>query len=346
LNKKRITSLGLVAALIVSFFVSINIGSVSISFDQFISLLTNKFTGQENPTELFQQNAILWGIRLPRVLMSLFIGSSLALCGAALQGLFRNPLADPTIIGISSGAMLAAAIVIVLAGDTLFSSYSFAGLSLLSVATFVGAILVIVFIFRIAKEGKKINVMTMLLSGIAINAVAAAGTGLLTYLANDVQLRTLTFWTMGSLGGSTWYNVLIVGACTILTLIFILPLHKQFNALALGEQEAAYIGINTEKLKRRVVIFTALSVGTAVAFCGMIGFVGLVVPHILRLVGGSDHRFLLPTSALAGALLLCWADNFSRTIVAPAEIPIGIITALAGAPIFLYLLLKQKKSTF
>ncbi len=345
MNKKKLTIIGLVLALVISFFVSINIGSVSISIEQFVALIGNKIMGQENSSNLFQQNAILWGIRLPRILMSLFVGSSLAVCGAALQGLFRNPLADPSIIGISSGAMLAAALVIVLAGDTLFSAYTIAGLSMLSIATFTGAILVIIFIFKIAKEGKRINVLTMLLSGIAINAAAAAGTGLLTYLANDVQLRTLTFWTMGSLGGATWGNVTIVGVSTILTLIFILPLNKQFNALALGEQEATYIGINTEKLKRKVVFFTALSVGTAVAFCGIIGFVGLVIPHILRLVGGSDHRFLLPASALAGALLLCWADNFSRTIVSPAEIPIGIITALAGAPIFLYLLLKQKKAT-
>jgi iron complex transport system permease protein len=241
------------------------------------------------------------------------------------------------------GSALAAALVIVLAGNLVFTSYTLGGMSLLTLFTFLGAVATTLLIFSLARRGKKVHVVTLLLGGIAINALAGAGTGLLTFVADDAQLRTITFWTLGSLGGASWISVIILSITTSLTLYFILPLFKSFNALSLGEEEAAYLGINTEELKRKVILFTALSIGASVAFCGMIGFVGLVVPHILRLVVGSDHRSLLPASALLGALLLCWADNLSRTLIAPAELPIGIITAICGAPVFLFLLVQRKK---
>jgi len=290
-----------------------------------------------------QHDAIIWIIRLPRVLLSLFVGASLALCGVAMQGLFRNPLADPSIIGVSSGAGLAAAVVIVLLGDIMVNIESVMGLPLLPLASFGGAWIATILIFSLAREKRRTNVATMLLAGIAINALAGAGTGLLTYIADDAQLRSLTFWTLGSLGGATWNQAGIMGLATLATVLLLFPMGKAFNALSLGEVEAGFLGIPVEKLKNRIIIATGIAIGTSVAFCGIIGFVGLVVPHLMRLAGGAQHRYLLPASTLCGALLLCGADTLSRTIVAPAELPIGIVTSLVGGPVFLFLLFRSKK---
>jgi iron complex transport system permease protein len=317
-------------------------GAFELSFFDASQIIWSKLSGL-SVVDDERLAAVIWQIRLPRVLLSLMVGASLAISGAALQGLFRNPLADPSIIGISMGAALSAAIVIVLADGVLAANYSIGGISLLAIATFLGALITTFLIFRIAKEGKKVNVMNMLLAGIAINAIAAAGVGLLTFLADNEELRTLTFWTLGSLGGASWLSVGVLSISTFLSLYFLLPLFKSFNALSLGEQEATYMGVNTEKLKLKVIIFSALAIGTGVAFCGMISFVGLVVPHIIRLIFGGDYRVLLPTSAIGGGLLLCWADNLARTAVIPAELPIGILTALFGAPVFLYLILNRRK---
>jgi iron complex transport system permease protein len=341
MNKPRILILVLIVAVLVSLPASVGLGAFELSFIDACQIIGSKLIGVE---QLDQERltAVVWQIRLPRVLLSLMVGASLAVSGAALQGLFRNPLADPSIIGISMGAALAAAMVIVLADGVLASTYSLGGVSLLAIATFFGALLTTFLIFGIAKEGKQINVMSMLLAGIAINAIAAAGVGLLTFLADNEQLRTLTFWTLGRLGGATWLSVGVLAVATALSLSFLLPLFKSFNALSLGEREAAYMGINIEQLKLKVIIFSALSIGAGVAFCGMISFIGLVVPHIIRLLFGGDYRILLPASALGGGLLLCWADNLARTVVVPAELPIGILTALFGAPVFLYLILNRK----
>ncbi|MFT5617697.1 MAG: iron complex transport system permease protein, partial [Arenicella sp.] len=247
---------------------------------------------------------------------------------------------DPSIVGISAGAALFASLTIVLGGS--FFSATWLGVSALSFASFTGAVLATILVFTISQEKRGTNVSTMLLAGIAINSLAGACMGVLTYLADDAQLRSLTFWTLGSLGGSNWLSVTILALVTVSSVIFLSRLYKPFNALALGEREAVNLGISVEKLKIQVVAFTALSIGSAVAFCGMIGFVGLVVPHILRLFGGSDHRFLLPASALGGALLLGLADTASRTVASPAELPIGIITSLVGAPIFLWLIYRKR----
>jgi len=289
-----------------------------------------------------QQEAIVWVIRLPRVLMSLLVGAALAVCGTAMQGLFRNPLADPSLIGVSAGAALAAAMVIVLIGPLLATVERLIGVPVLPLATFGGAVGSTVLIFGLARDKRRTNVATMLLAGIAINALAGAGTGLLTYLADDAQLRSLTFWTLGSLGGANWSQTSWMALATLCSLALLLPMAKSFNALSLGETEARHLGIPVEALKRRVIVATGLAVGASVAFCGLIGFVGLVVPHLLRLAGGAQHRYLLPASALGGAVLLCAADTLARTMVPPAEVPIGIVTSLVGAPVFLGLLFQQK----
>ena len=259
-----------------------------------------------------------------------------------MQGLFRNPLADPGLIGISSGAALAVAIVIVLAGP--FAGVL--GLYGLSIAAFVGGLTASMLIFRFAQLTGTFSVTYMLLAGIAINALAGAGVGFLTYLSNDEQLRSLTFWTMGSLGGALWLTVAVAATVILPAIFFLFRNAQEINILLLGENEARHLGVNNERLKLVIIICTALSVGAAVAVSGIIGFIGLVVPHLMRLTIGPDHRLLLPASALFGAFLLLVADTIARTVVSPAEMPVGILTSLIGGPFFLWLLVKQYSRRF
>ncbi|MEL6590787.1 MAG: iron chelate uptake ABC transporter family permease subunit, partial [Bacteroidota bacterium] len=236
-------------------------------------------------------------------------------------------------------------IAIVLLGPYLLSIREAIGIPVLPVFSFVGAVASIYLIFAMAKSQGKIQVATMLLAGIAINALAGAGIGLLTYLADDAQLRSLTFWTLGSLGGISWTQLGVILVVLSIGLILILPLAKGLNALSLGESEARYLGSPVEHIKLRIILATGLIMGVAVAFCGIIGFVGLVVPHVMRLASNGQHRYLLPASALGGGMLLCWADAMARVVVAPAELPIGVLTALAGSPVFLILLLQNQRQT-
>lgn len=288
------------------------------------------------------KEAVIWNIRLPRVLLGLLTGAALAASGAALQGLFRNPLADPGIIGISSGAALAAA------GTIVFGSVVFAFLPrdfvpfVLPVSAFLGGLLTTLLIYRISWHEGRTVAATLLLAGIAFSALTGAITGIFTYLATDDQLRTLTFWSLGSLASASWTSVMVTASCVIPAILFLNGEGRSLNAMLLGEAEASHLGLNPERTKTRVIIASALAVGASVAFCGVIGFVGLVIPHIIRLLIGPDHRFLIPGAAFLGATLLTAADIGSRTMVAPAELPIGILTALVGAPFFLWLLMKQR----
>lgn len=290
---------------------------------------------------LQQAELILGQIRVPRTLLGLAVGAVLALCGVAMQGLFRNPLADPGLIGVSSGAALGAAIAIVggaaMGGmPELFAPY------LLSLCAFLGGLVVTALVYRLGRRNGQTSVTTMLLAGIALNALAFACIGLFTYLADDATLRTLTFWNLGSLNGASYARLWPLLLVTLAVALWLPRRAQALNALLLGESEARHLGVAVERLKRELVFCTALGVGAAVAAAGMIGFIGLVVPHLVRLLVGPDHRVLLPASALAGASLLLLADLFARLILSPAELPIGIVTALIGAPFFLYLLLRGR----
>lgn len=294
-----------------------------------LSLLRGDLTAQEQ--------AVLSAIRLPRVLLAMIVGAALAVSGAALQGLFRNPLADPGLIGISSGAALAVALTIVSIGPL----PGILGLYSLSIAAFIGGLLTSIVIFRFAGLSGASSVTYILLAGIAINALASAGTGFLAYLSDDQELRALTFWTMGSLGGALWPGVLICASLVIPATCMLYRNAQRLNILLLGESEARHLGVDSARLKRNIIICAAISVGAAVAVSGIIGFVGLVIPHLIRLTLGPDHRLLIPASALLGAIMLIMADTISRTLLAPAEIPVGIFTSLIGGPFFLWLLVKQ-----
>jgi iron complex transport system permease protein len=319
------------------------VGAVAISPGQVGAILADQ-VGLSLPWAYETRQAlVLTGIRLPRVLLGVGVGGGLAVSGAVMQGLFRNPLADPSLIGVSSGAALAAVVTIVL-GSTFFGAWADAlGPFLLPASAFVGGVGATVIVYRLGTRNGDTSVATMLLAGIAINALAGAGTGLMTFIADDDQLRDLTFWTLGSLGGATWTQLAVVGPCLLGGMIAAPFLARPLNALLLGEGEAYHLGVDTERVKKLVVTLAALVVGAAVAVSGVIGFIGLVVPHLLRLAVGPDHRVLIPGSALLGGALLLGADVLARTIVAPAELPIGIVTALVGAPFFLWLLLRDRE---
>lgn len=300
--------------------------------------------GLEHGLELAAvDRAVVLHLRLPRVLLALTVGAALALSGAAMQAVLRNPLADPSLIGISGGSALAAATVIVL-GTRLLPTFASSGLAAwgLPVAASLGALATTAVLLRISTREGRTAVAVMLLAGIAVNALAMSGVGLLSYVASDEELRTLTFWTMGSLGGATWGRVGAAALFVAPPALYCLQLGRRLDAILLGEAEACHLGLNVEQLKRRVVICAATMVGVAVALTGVIGFVGLVVPHLARIWQGPGHRRLLPAVALIGAGLLLLGDVGARTLVAPAELPIGILTAALGAPFFIALLVAAR----
>ena len=286
------------------------------------------------------QRMVFAEIRAPRVVLAGFVGAALALSGAALQGLFRNPLADPGLIGVSSGAALGAVAMIVLGG-----AMALPGVLLpfaLPLAAVVGAMLVTLFLYAFASRYGRFSIVTIVLVGIAVNALAGVGIGTFQYLSDDAQLRTLTFWMMGSFGRANWPAVapaMLMVAVAGLPLFFVA---RGLDLLQLGESEAYHLGIEVKRLKRRIVLCSAAAVGAGVALSGMIGFVGLVVPHLVRLAIGAAHRFVLPCSALLGAALTILADLLARTAVAPAEIPVSLVTSAIGAPFFLWLIARAR----
>ncbi|TAM98894.1 MAG: iron ABC transporter permease [Rhizobiaceae bacterium] len=289
-----------------------------------------------------RSHLIIMEIRLPRMLLGALVGASLAVSGAVMQGLFRNPLADPGIIGISAGASLGAATMIVLGGTALAPLAIFFGVYALPIAAFAGGLAVTTLLYRISTREGRTSIATMLLAGIAIAAMALAFTGLLIYLANDQQLRDLSFWMLGSLAGSTWSKLWAVAPIILPALAASPFLARALNALSLGEASAAHLGVPVQFFKMLAVLVVSAATGASVAVSGAIGFVGIVCPHLLRLLIGPDHRYLLPASALLGATLLLLADAASRTVVAPAELPIGILTAAVGGPFFLWILLRRR----
>lgn len=321
---------------------SLGMGAVSITSGEILVFLQAKLTGA--PVDGLH-DAVIYSIRAPRILFGALVGATLGVAGAGLQGIFRNPLADPGLIGVTSGAALAVATTMILLPATGVASGILGELAI-PLGGFLGGLAVTALVYRLATSHGKTEVTTMLLAGIAINAFAGAGLGLLVYISDDNQLRDFTMWTLGGLGGTQWKHLYIAAPVGLIALGGLLVHWRALNAMLLGESEAFHLGIDADGVKKRVVFFAALAVGATVGYAGMIGFVGLVVPHLLRLLGGADHRFVLPGSALLGALLLVGADSLARTIAAPAEIPIGILTALVGAPFFLWLLLRQRQRGF
>ncbi|MBB2970781.1 iron ABC transporter permease [Mesorhizobium sp. RMAD-H1] len=303
------------------------------------SVVTHWLSAQEIPQ---RDRIIVLDIRLPRILMGVLIGSALAVSGAVMQGLFRNPLADPGLVGVSSGASVGAIASIIFGGTVLAPVAAVLGIYTLPLMAFLASLVTTLLLYGIATRRGQTSVATMLLAGIALAALGVALSSALIYIADDRQLRDITFWQMGSLAGTTWTKIAASGPIIALSLIAAPFLARGLNGLALGEASAHHLGIPVQRLKNVAIVTVAAAVGASVAVSGGIGFVGIIVPHLLRLVIGPDHRYLLPASALLGSILLLLADAVSRTIVAPAELPIGIVTALAGAPFFLWILLRRR----
>jgi iron complex transport system permease protein len=288
------------------------------------------------------ETVVLWDIRAPRLMMGILVGAALAVSGAVMQGLFRNPLADPGLVGVSAGAGLGAIMAIVLGGLLPAGIAAITGTYLIPIAAFLGGWGSTLVLYRVATRNGRTSVATMLLAGIALAALAGAASGLMVYVADDRQLRDLTFWGLGSLAGASWVKVMVAGPLILFACGVALSLGRGLNGLALGEATAHHIGIPVQGMKNTSILTVAGATGAAVAVSGGIGFIGIVVPHLLRLWIGPDHRGLLLNSALLGAILLLLADMIARVVVAPAELPIGIITAILGAPVFLWILLRRR----
>jgi iron complex transport system permease protein len=341
LVRPRVLFISLSLLCFIAFWLSLALGPVSLPLSDTVRAGLRMLGVPVQSDGLEQAELILGQIRLPRTLLGLAVGAVLALSGVAMQGLFRNPLADPGLVGVSSGAALGAAVAIV-------GGAAFGGLPesiapyLLSLCAFVGGLGVTAMVYRLGRRDGQTSVAIMLLAGIALTALASSTIGLFTYLADDATLRTLTFWNLGSLNGASYARLWPLLLVCVLIIFWLPRRAKALNALLLGESEARHLGIDVESLKRELIFCTALGVGAAVAAAGMIGFIGLIVPHLVRLLAGPDHRVLLPASALAGASLLLFADLFARLALAPAELPIGIVTAFLGAPFFLYLLIRGR----
>lgn len=318
---------------------SLSVGATGVSLDALPNAIADLMT--ESGTDVSRDRLILIDIRLPRTLLAMFVGTALAVSGAMMQGLFRNPLADPGVIGVSAGAALSAVCVIALGHSIAAPVVALLGIYAVPVAAFFGGMAATFLLVGIAARHGHLMIGTLLLAGIAIAAMAQAFLGLIAFASDDRALRDLTLWTLGSLAGASWTKVFAIAPFAVLLILIVPRLVRGLNGFLFGEAEAYSLGIEIEKTKRLVVVATAACVGAAVAVSGIIGFVGIVVPHFVRLLTGPDHAYVLPASALLGASLALVADVAARIVVAPAELPLGIVMAIIGGPVFLHLVLKR-----
>jgi iron complex transport system permease protein len=327
---------GACLTLAVAVVLSLSIGATGVSLAALPRVLAALATGASDPATAREQ-LVLLEIRLPRLLLGAFVGAALALSGAMMQGMFRNPLADPGLIGVSSGAALAAVATIAASNRLALPLARTLGPYLLPIAAFGGGILATAALVTVAARRGELAVGTLLLAGVALAALASSLTGLIAYASDDQELRDLTLWMLGSLSGASWPKALAVLPFALAVALVVPRLLRGLNGLVLGEAEAFHMGIDVDRMKRTVIVATAAATGAAVAFCGIVGFVGIIVPHLVRLLAGPDHRVVLPAGALLGAALVLYADVLARMLVRPAELPLGVVTALLGAPLFLHL---------
>jgi iron complex transport system permease protein len=335
-TRYRMAILAATLLMICAALLSLSIGPTGISLGSLPTAISNTLTGVGGTESL-----VLFNLRLPRMLLGAFVGAALAVAGVMMQGLFRNPLADPGIIGVSPGAALAAVATIAL-GNSIAAPFTRSfGIYALPIAAFLGGLGTTMLLVTLARRNGALMIGTLLLAGIAVAALAGAMTGLIAYASDDRELRDLTLWSLGSLAGASWPKVVAIVPFAILLAVALPRVTRALNGFLLGEAEAYHLGIDVERSKRLIVVATAAAVGAAVAVAGVIGFVGIVVPHIVRLLCGPDHRIVLPASALFGAAIVLLADVVARMSVRPAELPLGIVLAVFGAPIFLHLVLKR-----
>ncbi|MBU2568134.1 MAG: iron chelate uptake ABC transporter family permease subunit [Elusimicrobia bacterium] len=330
--KKKLILLFLTAGLILTLLLTLTLGPVHITVKTVIKiLLSNIFDIPRTWPDNFEQ--IILNVRLPRILLGMLVGSALSISGCAMQSIFRNPMASPYVLGVSSGGAFGSSVVIVLGAPQV----------LIMPVAFFFSLLAVFLVYYLAKTGTKIPVETLLLAGIALSLFFSALTSFIQYVAAEGQLREIIFWLMGGLWASNWNKVLtsfpIIFSGTICLVFF----YRELNILLIGEEQAQDVGVEVETARKIILVLAALVTATAVAVSGIIGFVGLIIPHIMRIIIGTDHRFLLPASCICGSIFLVWVDTFARTLISPTELPVGIITALIGVPFFLFLLKRRKR---
>ncbi|WP_425498987.1 FecCD family ABC transporter permease [Oerskovia flava] len=328
----------LTLALVVLALVSAGLGQLSIPPDQVLGSVLHRIGLDLGPVPSHPNgDAALWTIRFPRVVMAMAVGAALATAGALMQGVFGNPLAEPGVVGVSSGAAVAAC-------STIVFGISFLGPWTIAVAAFVGGLVTTFLVYGLARSGGRTEVVTLVLTGVAVNAVCGAALALLTFLGDTQAREQIVFWQLGSLNGTRWPYVAVVAPLVLAGIAGAVLLARRLDLLSLGERAARHLGVDVERLRVVSIVVVALLTAAAVAFCGIIAFVGLVVPHLVRMAVGPGHRVLVPASALGGAVLLLAADLVARTAVPYADLPIGMLTALVGGPFFFWLIRRTRRS--
>lgn len=331
----------LIGLLVLSMILSITFGAVSIPAEDVAKIVWYQIIGADTPeaVEMLTSSRadIIWDIRMPRVLMAVVVGAGLALAGVVMQAVVKNPLANPYILGISSGASLGATAGILVGMFSMFGQYG------VSVGAFLGALLTSLLVFSIAFSGTgRGNTIKLLLAGMAINAMCSAFTNFIIYTAKDTEgIRSVTFWTMGGLTSSSWAMLPIPAVVLAVTLIYFLTQFRTLNVMLVGEESALTMGVNVVLYRKVYLVLSACVTGVVVAVAGTIGFVGLIVPHVVRMLVGSDHKRVTPISVLCGSIFLVWCDVFARTYMHNSELPIGIVTSMIGGPFFIYLMLTK-----
>ena len=343
INKVSLFFICMFVILCIIGLVSITFGPVKISIFEIWKIICQKFGFFSNESVSEIHKSVLLNIRLPRILLAILVGLGLGTSGAILQGLFRNPLVDPGFIGVSSGAAVGAILAIFFSSFIQLYFWNFLTPFILPILAITGSFLTTILIYKMSKVSNKTNVMAMLLSGIAVNAISGSVISLFVSISSDAQLRSFTFWTLGGLDNADWLVVTLTTFFIGTSFFLIYQMKNELDIFMLGDAEAHHLGLNVESLKKKIIIFASIMVGISVSFCGMIGFVGLVTPHLVRLFIGPNHKYLIPGSALLGAIILTISDLIAKSVIAPAQLPLGVITALIGAPFFVWLIINQKR---
>ncbi|PIE41099.1 MAG: ABC transporter permease [Gammaproteobacteria bacterium] len=327
--------LGLTGLLILSLLISLGFGSVYLELDTIWRIVWYKLTGIQVGEWSLASERIVWMIRAPRIIFTVLVGAGLAVVGAVMQAVVRNRMADPYLLGLTSGASTGASVVILLGLSALLGEWA------LSMGAFLGALLAFFMVFLFSRANGRMTAGNLILAGIAISYLFSSITGLLTYMAKEHELREVTVWLLGSVAGGKWNNILLPSIVVPAGFVYLFFQSRKLNAISMGEETSVSLGLDSSRFRKQIFLVTSAMVGVLVALSGSIGFVGLMIPHFIRLFIGNDHKKLLPLCLVAGGLFLVWADVIARTILSPMELPIGIITSMCGAPFFIWLLQKK-----
>lgn len=329
----------LLAALGVSLLAAVTIGSSSLTIGQVYEIILYKLFGIGDGTALGAGSVhdVVWYIRMPRLILALLVGMGLSVCGVIMQAIVKNPLADPYVLGISSGASLGATLSIMLGVGVALGANAVGGMA------FLGAFGISVAVVGLANVGGRANSVKLLLAGMALSAVCSAFSNFIVYLVNDKdKIQTVTYWMMGSLAGAKWENMAVIAPVILLGTLFFWTQHRTLNLMLLGDESAVTLGTDLHRWRQLYLLVSSAMVGFIVYSSGMIGFVGLIIPHVVRMISGTDHKKLIPLSALVGSIFLIWADVLCRVVIHGAELPIGILTSIIGAPCFIYLMVRRR----